>query len=146
MRVHLPHSVTRTMGKNVRKSRSETPQKFRIPLSIVFYKEDGEWVARCLEFDLVGAAKTKMRAARLLAEAIGSQLHASLKYNNPQNLFHPADGRYFSMFAAGKDAAVGELEITLHKLEEELDGGYDFDHVTAREYSGMVPCRQLVCT
>jgi hypothetical protein len=83
----------------------------RIPLRAVFYKEGDVWVAHCLEFDLLGHGSTKKKALALLAKAIGVQIEASIKHNNLANLFTPAEGEYFRMFAAGKDVAVGKLEI-----------------------------------
>jgi len=112
---------------------------FRMSLRIVFYKEDGEWVARCLEFNLVGTGKTKLQAAKRLAEAIDCQMHATIRHRNPENLFHPADGKYFSMFAAGKDIAVAAFQLKLEKIEKELEGGYDFHDISARE---VLPTRR----
>jgi predicted RNase H-like HicB family nuclease len=83
----------------------------RIPLRAVFYREDGFWIAHCLEFDLVGHGETREEALDLLSQAIHTQIAASVKHKNPANLFSPADGRYFRMFAAGKDVAIGGIEI-----------------------------------
>ncbi|HEX6985897.1 MAG TPA: hypothetical protein VF170_10995 [Planctomycetaceae bacterium] len=83
----------------------------RIPLRVVFYPEDGEWIAHCLEFDLLGSGSTKQEAVESLAEAIRLQVDESLRHDNPRNLFSPADGEYFEMFAAGREIAAGELHI-----------------------------------
>jgi hypothetical protein len=83
----------------------------RINLRIVFYKEGDIWAAHCLEFDLLGCGKTKKEALKLLCQAIVTQIEATVKYKNIKNLFSPADGKFFAMFAAGKDVAVGKLEI-----------------------------------
>ncbi len=40
---------------------------------VVLYEEEGEWVAHCLEFDLVGCAATREAALELLSEAIFAQ-------------------------------------------------------------------------
>jgi hypothetical protein len=115
---------------------------FRVPLRIVFYVEDGQWVARCLEFNLIGAGKTREKAAELLAEAVATQIHACLKHRTT-NLFTPAAGKYFQMFAAGKDVSKAELIIkrVAKKLEAEDLDGYSFDEMEAREYSDA----DLVC-
>jgi len=83
----------------------------RVPLHVVFYQEDGSWIAHCLEFDLIGDGETKVDALESLNEAIRLQVEHSLEHNNPRNLFTPADGRYFEMFARGADVAVGKLKI-----------------------------------
>jgi hypothetical protein len=85
----------------------------RSPLHIVFYQEDGEWIAHCLEFDLVGVGDTKDQAMELLFGAIATQICESLRTGNLKNLFTPADGEYFRMFAAGEDVAAGEVRVTV---------------------------------
>jgi len=30
------------------------PVTLRVPLRVLFYKDDGDWIAHCLEFDLLG--------------------------------------------------------------------------------------------
>jgi hypothetical protein len=81
----------------------------RIPLRAVFYKDSDDWVVHCLEFDLAGSGPTKDEAVRQLSDAVRLQLEATVKNGNWANLFFPADSRFFTMFAAGKDVAVGEL-------------------------------------
>ncbi len=100
----------------------------RIPLKAVLYKEEGAWIAHCLEFDLVGDGDSKEEALRSLSEAITVQVVASIKYNNPANLFKPAEGRYFRMFAAGTDTATGELAL-LPKIDS-----VTIEDVEARDY------------
>ena len=77
---------------------------FNIPLRIVFYKEEGEWVAHCLEFDLLGDGPTKEDAMHCLVEAISLQLESSMEHNNPGILFSPAPGEFLQKFAAGLNA------------------------------------------
>jgi hypothetical protein len=99
----------------------------RIPLRVVFYKEDGEWVAHCLEFNLLGHGPNKRSALKLLGNAISVQMEATVKYQNPRNLISFADEEYFEMFAAGKDVAVGKIEI--HPVDSVI-----IQSVDAREY------------
>ena len=88
----------------------------RTPLRVVFYKEDGRWVAHCLEFDICGDGDTHEEALASLNTAIGMQIEFSLKNNAPQNLFSPAGGEYFKMFAAGHEVACGELHVGVEPL------------------------------
>jgi predicted RNase H-like HicB family nuclease len=76
--------------------------ELRFPLRIVFYKADGDWIAHCLEFDLVGTGKSREEALHNLATAISIQVDFSINRSNPKNLFSPADGKYLHMWAAGK--------------------------------------------
>lgn len=103
----------------------------RIPLRIVFYREDNQWVAHCLEFDLVGVGDSREEAINLLGEAIACQLHASIEMNNPENLFCPAEGRYLQMFAAGRDVAKGEVEVHFDAAVE----GVEIEEILLREFN-----------
>lgn len=116
-------------------------RRFRIQLRVVYYKDDGEWVARVLEFDLVGVGATKRVATQNLVEAIACQLQATLELNNPSNLFRQADERYFQMFAAGSDIGQGSLSLMLEGIERDYNG-YTIEDVTAREYDDdeLVTC------
>ena len=84
---------------------------YRIPLRVVFYREDEEWVAHCLEFDVLGSGTSRQAALDDLEECIDIQIEFSVEHNNPANLFRPAPGEYHQMFARGRDVAEGELQI-----------------------------------
>jgi len=102
----------------------------RIPLRAVFYKEEGNWVAHCLEFDLLGHGSTKKEALESLSEAIFIQLSFSVEHDNLDNLFSPADGKYLRMFAAGKDTSIqGQLKFEVAIDSVTLEG------IKTREYS-----------
>jgi predicted RNase H-like HicB family nuclease len=91
-------------------------EKLRVPLRIVFYKDEQRWVAHCLEFDLMGDGDSREQALAHLTEAITLQVDASLQNRNPENLFKPADSRLFLMFAAAKDVSLGKLHLELNGL------------------------------
>jgi predicted RNase H-like HicB family nuclease len=93
-------------------------QPMRMPIRVVFYRDEGIWVAHCLEFDLLGHGPAQEEALRKLAEAIRLQVEATLEYDNPANLFSPAEGRYFRMFAAGEDVTGGELTLDVEPTEQ----------------------------
>ncbi len=104
----------------------------RIPLRIVFYRDDdGDWIARCLEFDLCGDGPSKEAAAAMLTQAIDIQVEQSIADGNLANLFTPADGEYFRMFAAGDDVAVAELHISPRSPSPII-----FESTEAREFLG----------
>ena len=111
----------------------------RISLRILFYKEEKHWIAHCLEFDLVGHGKTQKNAWEMLLKAIAIQFAASIQHKNPENLFSPADGKFFAMFAAGKDIALGTMEF------EPLHNGITMgEEIQTREYSDSDSNGELV--
>jgi predicted RNase H-like HicB family nuclease len=105
-------------------------RKLRIPLRIVFYREEDTWIAHCLEFNLLGDGKTQAEALAQLSEAIQLQAAASIEYDNPRNLFSPADGKFFGMFAAGEAALHGELHLNIETIE--------IEETETREYTGSL--------
>jgi hypothetical protein len=105
-------------------------QHFRLPIRVVFYKEGDVWIAHCLEFDLVGHGPTHREALHLLSGAIESQIDTSYQLSNPDNLFSPAEGKFFGMFAAGNECCHGELEIKISGANMLIE------RAEYREYSG----------
>ncbi len=100
----------------------------RIPLRAVFYRESGRWVAHCLELNLMGDGDSKSEALINLGDAIAVQIEATIKYKNPDNLFSPAEGRFFRMFAEGKEVVEGSISIDR--------GDVNIEGIETREYSG----------
>jgi predicted RNase H-like HicB family nuclease len=117
--------------------KDQTMTPLRIPLQVVFYQDDGQWVAHCLQFDLAGVGDTKADAIALLSEAIGIQVQESLKSGNPRNLFTPADSELFQMFAAGQDVAEEELQVAIAPRPDLI-----IERTEAREF--LRPSRQPV--
>ena len=103
----------------------------RIPLQVVFYEEEGQWVAHCLQFDLVGVAETKESAINQLNEAIGIQIRNSIESGNLRNLFTPADSEYFQRFAEASDIAESELRVS---IEPRPAPGVVFERMDVREF------------
>jgi len=90
--------------------------EYRIPLQIVLYQDQGEWVAHCLNFDVAGDGATVEEALRRLTEAIGIQVEETFKHGNVDNLFSPAESKFWRMFAEGKDVVHGELELSTNRV------------------------------
>ncbi len=103
-------------------------QTLRTPIRIVLYREDDLWIAHCLEFDLCGHGESWEEALTMLADAVVVQIDFSLEHNCGTNLFSPAEGRFFEMFAAGENRALAELEIEFRSDRVEIQS------VDAREY------------
>ncbi|WP_165074070.1 hypothetical protein [Paludisphaera rhizosphaerae] len=103
----------------------------RLSLRIVFYREDESWVAHCLETDLVGVGETKREAMATLWDATTLQFEASREWDNPANFFSPAEGRYFEMYARGRDVATAEMDVSAETLKR-IDG--DVGEILGREY------------
>lgn len=117
-------------------------QVLRIPLRIVFYREDDAWIAHCLEFNLLGDGTTREEAFAALREAVEIQFTESIKHDNLMNLFDPADAKYLRMFAAGKDVAVAHFELKSDAVSIVETEAREFCEEDVREgsVSGLVEC------
>lgn len=109
------------------------PIVYRIPLRIVFYKEEGEWIAHCLEFDLCGDGVSKAKALESLSQSIRLQVNKTIEFNNWDNLFTAADPEICSRFFGGRDVSEGNLKL-LELPEPLVCRGVEF-----REYDEEPP-------
>jgi predicted RNase H-like HicB family nuclease len=103
---------------------------FKMPIRAVLFREEGRWVAHCLEFDLLGDGDSADEAMESLGQAIAVQIEDTIESGNVNNLFSPADGELFKKFAAGKRVAYGM--VTLKKIRGD---GIEIEGVDTREYS-----------
>ena len=78
---------------------SEEPALKKCFLIALLYKEDGEYAAHCLEFDIAGTSKESFEDA--CDELNGLvQVHVEYAYenNNLEYLYKPAPAKYWNMF------------------------------------------------
>lgn len=97
-------------------------QHYSIDLRIVLYREEGRWLAHALELDLIGDGEDRREAVACLMDAVMTQLDASFKYQQHKlDLFTPASGRFFAMFAAGKEVREGEIDLLVEGDRVEME-------------------------
>jgi hypothetical protein len=117
-----------------------SPDELRIDLRIVFYQEAEIWIAHCLEMDVMGHGKVKGVALDMLLDAMATQISASIEVNNHANIFMPADSRFFEMYAAGKNVAKGQCEISIPEIQKRITPKNDvrIESISYREYAGAL--------
>jgi len=67
-------------------------------LSILGYKEDGDFVALCLEMDLRGWGDSFEEAEEELIGMINAQISFAIQENDLSLLDHPAEEKYWHLF------------------------------------------------
>ena len=72
---------------------------FEATISILGYKEDGEWVALALEMDIRGYGKTFEEALDDLRDLVFMQIGFALSKNCEDMIWKDAEQRYFEMYA-----------------------------------------------
>jgi hypothetical protein len=68
---------------------------YDIQVRVLLCKEGGEFVARALEFDLLGYGKTESEALDELNDAIEAQITFAHQMKDPSLLSFKSDGEYF---------------------------------------------------
>lgn len=86
---------------------------YNIQIRVLICPEDGEFVARALEMDLLGYGKTEREAIEELKSAIESQISFAHQMNDPGMIQFPADQSYFKRW---EDAQIKALR---HEILED---------------------------
>jgi len=88
-----------------------------ITANILTKKEDGIFVAHCLEFDIVATGDTPEQAQKDCVALICAQVEYAFAHNNLDNLFHSAPAEVWAEFFACK--AQVEKRYKIEKRFEE---------------------------
>jgi hypothetical protein len=84
---------------------------YDIQIRVLISKEDGEFIARALEMDLLGYGKTEKDAVEELKHAVESQISFARQMNDNSLIPFPADAEYFKRWDAAQRAV---LESVVH--------------------------------
>ena len=71
-----------------------------ITANILTKKEDGLFIAHCLEFDIVATGGTPEQAQSACVELICAQIEYAFAHNNLDNLYHSAPAEVWADFFA----------------------------------------------
>ena len=78
-------------------------------VSVLGYREDGQWCALALEMDLRGYGQSFDEAVKDLRDSMTMQIGFSIFKNEPAMIFHPADPLYFSLYAQVRNNRIAAL-------------------------------------
>jgi predicted RNase H-like HicB family nuclease len=82
-------------------------------LDVLLYREDGQWLAHCLQLDLVEAGATPEQAEEALAGVIQHHIQWALEDDDMGHLFHPAPPETWKRFFAAEPTGFREIRLTL---------------------------------
>lgn len=90
--------------------RTVPSKKNQLELRGIVYREMDQWIAHCLELDIVAEGKT---AAAAVADAIDLcvfQIDAAIENNDLESIFRPAPAKYWNLyFSHTKKSRVPKL-------------------------------------
>ncbi len=108
----------------------------KMSVRVVVYQAGDGWVARCLEFDVVGEGENYLDALLSLRSALAFRVKRTLNAKDRDNLFTPAAGKYFQMYAAGKHVPAGSVMAQIPP-----GAGLSIDKIVVRQYIDGVRSR-----
>lgn len=82
-------------------------------LDVLLYREDGQWVAHCLQLDLVEAGTTATEAEDALAGVIQHHIQWAIEDDDMENLFRPAPPETWKRFFTAKPDGFREIPLAL---------------------------------
>jgi predicted RNase H-like HicB family nuclease len=79
-----------------------------INLSAIVYREDGVWIAHCLELDIVSEGKDADDALKSLVSLCDLQISTALKDGDLESIFRPAPPEVWKMFSSGREKFISD--------------------------------------
>jgi len=81
-------------------------------LDVLLYRENGAWVAHCLQLDLVEAGATPEEAEENLAGVISHHIQWALEDDDMEHLFHPAPPDVWKQFFGAKTNGFRDIPLS----------------------------------
>jgi predicted RNase H-like HicB family nuclease len=90
-----------------------------ITFNILIKQEDGEWVAHCLELDIVAVAQTPEAAKEEIFDLIDAQLSYAFRHDNLAHFYHPAPASVWEEYY--KSCENKKPEVVRREISMEAD-------------------------
>lgn len=74
-------------------------------------KEDGDWVAHCLELDIVATGSTQAEAREIINSLIAAQVDYAFSTDNLAHLYHPAPAEVWAQLYKCKRQSRVEVKV-----------------------------------
>jgi hypothetical protein len=124
---------------------------FDLPIRVLLYKEDGEYVAHALEMDLLGYGTTEKSAMQALTDAILSQITFACQQQKKEMLSFPAEKKIFERWekahqaqlhgllcedqSAAMKTRAAVISVTKQELSEARKAKHKFSRTEELEYA-----------
>ena len=79
---------------------------YSLQIRVLIYREDGEFVARALEMDLLGFGKSEREAVEELKQTVEAQISFAHQMNDPKLISFPAEAEYFKRWEDAQRKAL----------------------------------------
>ena len=94
-------------------------ENLRLDLRALVYREDGAWVAHCLELDLPAEGDSPQLAVKNLVDLISFQVSTAIDDANLASIFSPAPPDIWRLYALANDSADSTQNVArpVHRLD-----------------------------
>jgi hypothetical protein len=107
----------------MRDSTAETSFYFEAPLSILGYREEGEWVALALELDLRGYGAGWDEALSEVRDLVQMQISFAYEKGQPDMIWRDAEPEYWERFRQAQRAGVVAIAGHTASPQPEIHAG-----------------------
>ena len=84
-----------------------------IKLNIVVYREGEEWIAHCLQMDIVASGKSAKVVEDDIIALIKAQVRFAIDNDNMENVFKPAPSAIWSMIGHAKRCVSRNIRLII---------------------------------
>lgn len=84
----------------------------KLAFNVLVKREDGEWIAHCLELDIVATGNTPNAAVKDIKSLILAQVSTAIENENMEYLYHPAPQEVWQEYARAKRLSSRKEEAT----------------------------------
>lgn len=106
----------------------QTMKRLPFHLDILVEMEEGEYVAHCLQFDLVAVAPTADQAIEEIKDLITAQIVFANEHDNLDSIFRPAPPEYWRKLWCAKQSSARcqRTDVTVNDRHNEADFCYAY--------------------
>ena len=94
-------------------------KKYEVNVNVLGFEEDGQWCALALEMDLRGYGENFEEALNDLDESVKMQISFAQFKGNTDLIFHPAERKYFKLFARAQKQYIEALALGQPTVQSE---------------------------
>ncbi len=98
---------------------SQRVSDFRFTFRALVYREDGFWIAHCLETDVAAEGDSPAEAVHALGELLTTLVEQAIKEGDLRSVFSPAPHDIWRLYGLGKESKV---TARLPKRRSSIDG------------------------
>ena len=89
-----------------------------IKLNVIIYQEGNEWVAHCLQMDIVTANTAERSVESDIIDLIKAQVIYAIENDNLGNIFKPAPPEEWAKLEHAKKCGTKRIKISVHGNEK----------------------------